>query len=114
MRRKGAKSEKCVEKEQSNNFKEKCVEKEQFTILYYFYREMRRKGAICLFDVNKKRNASKRSKELKIGFKFSPPNLAKTCTQKTENGHISRVDKPVISKPTTLEPYEAEKIQKRS
>ena len=90
MRRKGAKSEKCVEKEQSNNFKEKCVEKEQFTILYYFQREMRRKGAICHFDVNKKRNASKRSKELKIGFKFSPPNLAKTCTQKTENGHYTR------------------------
>ena len=57
---------------------------------------MRRKGAICHFDVNKKRNASKRSKELKIGFKFSPPNLAKTCTQKTENGHIHKYGYKIV------------------
>ena len=48
MRRKGA-------------FLEKCVEKELFRVFWGKKREMRRKGAIPVFLLHKKRNASKRS-----------------------------------------------------
>ena len=77
MRRKGVFLEKCVEKElfwrnaskrsffgemrRKGAFLEKCVEKELFRVFWGKKREMRRKGAIPVFLLHKKRNASKRS-----------------------------------------------------
>ena len=79
MRRKGAKSEKCVEKEQNRRSAskrckigevrrkgaklEKCVEKEQIwrsASKRCKIGEVRRKGAIFLFQINYWRSASKR------------------------------------------------------